>query len=303
MEPKWEELGELEFEPSSCPVCGGEHYRERFQKRLLGRSMRYVNCLSCDTLFANPRATEDTLRRIYASQSFFEGKEDNINYYSFLAGEKYLSRTAQSRLSRIRKFAKGNNLLEVASAAGFFLNQAKRQGFRVQGVEFSRPMARYASERWDVPVLAESIEQVDLPQGEFDVIAGWGVFTILRDPLAALKKFRGALKPGGVLALNTYYHDGIWCRLWGANWYILVLNTSQIFSRATLRRVLRDSGFDIVSIRRDRPYASVKYAAFQLLSHVPGSVKNRYFERFHFLNSLVFPVFAPDNYEYICVKR
>ena len=31
----------------------------------------------------------DSLRNIYDSEEFFEGREDNINYYSFLSGEEY----------------------------------------------------------------------------------------------------------------------------------------------------------------------------------------------------------------------
>ncbi len=301
--PQWQPLGDVNFEPTNCPVCQAKEFRPKFEKRIRERLMRYVICRSCDTLYANPRATRQSLQQIYASREFFEGGEDNINYYSFLAGEPYLSRTAASRLSRIIPFAPGRDLLEVASAAGFFLNQAKREGFRVQGVEFSEPMAKYASRRWDVPVTADSIEDVELPACSFDVIASWGVFTILRDPAAALSKFAKALRPGGVLAFNTYYHDGLWARLWGSNWYILVLNTSQIFSRKTLKGLLRSHGFELASERRDTPYASLKYLLFQMGSHVPGAVQSGVFKYLDALNKVIVRVPAPDNYEYICVKQ
>ena len=301
--PEWQELGDIEFEATSCTVCGSGRYEQRYKKMLRGYEMSYVICSDCDTLFANPRATEDSLSRIYSSMEFFEGKQENINYYSFLAGEEYLSRTARRRLSHIQTMSPGKDLLEVASAAGFFLNEAKSAGFRARGIEFSRPMAEYASRRWDVPVLADSIERTDLPEASLDVVSSWGVFTILRDPVGVLRKFNRALRRGGILALNTYYHDGLWARLWGRHWYILVLNTSQIFSRATLARVLHENGFEIASVRRDQPYASIKYVAFQLLSHIPGGVRNSVFDRIDSLNRVIVRLPAPDNYEYICVKR
>ena len=48
-----------------------------------------------------------------------------------------------------RRLAKGltlhfATLLEVASAAGFFLAEVKAAGFDAAGVEFSNPMAAYA---------------------------------------------------------------------------------------------------------------------------------------------------------------
>ena len=301
--PVFEELKTIEFEETNCPVCGRDEFTPRYKKNILNYEMNYVLCNHCDTLYANPRASEKSLRNIYASENFFEGKEDNINYYSFIEGEPYLSRTAASRLSRIEKYAQGKDLLEVACAAGFFLNQAKKRGFNASGVEFSAPMANWAAEQWDVEIIPESIELVELKESSYDVIASWGVFTILRDPKAVLQKFNRALRPGGVLALNTYYNESLWGRFWGGNWYILVLNMSQIWSKKTLIETIEDHGFKVVSVRRDMPYASMKYLLFQLAQHMPGLVKNNIFDRLDFLQKILIRIPLPDVYEYICVKH
>jgi len=301
--PDFEELGSLVFEPTDCPVCGAKEHRPRYQKTIRGYRMRYVLCLACGSLYANPRATEESLRQIYSSWNFFEGKQDNINYYSFLEGESYLSRTAAARLDSLERFSSGRRLLEVASAAGFFLNQARQRGYDARGIEISGPMARWAAERWAVPVEAASIEHVDLPGAAYDVVAAWGVFTILRDPPAVLRKLNRTLRPGGVLALNTYFSESLWGRLWRGNWYILVLNTSQIWSKATLARALSEHGFEVVSRRRDRPYASLKYLLFQLAQHVPGLVSNRVFDHMGWLSRATVRVPLPDVYEWISIKR
>lgn len=301
--PSFEALKPVTFEPARCPVCDGDSADHRYEKPIRGYTMHFVQCRGCRTLYANPRVSRDSLPNLYASQEFFEGKDDNINYYSFLAGEEYLSRTARSRLAQIGKYAQGKKLLEVASAAGFFLKEAKAAGYDAEGIEISRPMAEWASQRWDVPIRAASIEDVELGVATHDVIASWGVFTILRDPRAVLRKFHRALKPGGVLALNTYYNESLWGRAWGANWYILVLNTSQIHSRDTLVKLFDETGFRLMQRRREWPYASVKYALFQLASHIPGAVSTRWLDRIDVLNKVIVRVPAPDVYEYICVKK
>jgi hypothetical protein len=82
-----------------------------------------------------------------------------------------------------------------------------------------------------------------------------------------------------------------------------VPNTSQIHNDVTLRRLLDEAGFDLVLKVRDRPYASIERLVFVLLSHVNNGVRNKFFDRIHFLNHLVIPARAPDAYEYVCVKR
>jgi SAM-dependent methyltransferase len=297
-------LGSVEFEPTTCPVCGRAEVGKQLDKTVHGIHVHFDVCTNCETLYANPRATVASLRNIYDSEEFFEGREDNINYYSFLSGEQYLRRTARGRIERLGPYARGTRLLEVASAAGFFLAEAKAAGFDASGVEMSSPMARYAAARWGVQVTAGSIEETDLEPEAYDVIASWGVMTILRDPHAVMAKFHAALAPGGVWAFNTYDNRSLWGRAFGARWYILVPNTSQIYSDRTLRRLVDESGFELVARRRDRPYASIERLLFVLLSHLPsGSVRDAFFERVHVLNRLVVPLRAPDAFEYVCVKR
>ena len=80
--------------------------------------------------------TVDSLRTMYDSEEFFEGGEQNVNYYSFLSGETYLRRTAKGRIERFRPQVRGTRLLEVASAAGFFLAEGEAAGFKAAGVEY-----------------------------------------------------------------------------------------------------------------------------------------------------------------------
>ena len=301
--PEFKPLGTLEFEPTTCPVCGDTKVGRQLQKSFQEVELHFGVCANCATLYMNPRMTVDSLRTIYGSEEFFEGREKNLNYYSFLSGERYLRRTARGRIERFEKYASGRRLLEVASAAGFFLAEAKDAGFDAEGVEFSKPMAEYAADRWGVPVTAGSIEEVELERETYDVIASWGVMTILRDPRAVMAKFAAALKPGGVWAFNTYSSRSLWGRMFGGHWYILVANTSQIHNDRTLRRLIDEAGFDLVARRRDRPHASVERLIFVLLSHLSHGVRDKFFNRVHFLNRLIIPVRAPDAFEYICVKR
>lgn len=263
--PQFKPLGTLEFEPTACPVCGAREVSRRLEKHYRGLELGFGYCADCATLYANPRLTVESLRRLYSSQEFFEGRQDNLNYYSFLSGERYLRRTARGRIERFREHTSGRRLLEAASAAGFFLAEAKDAGFEAEGVEFSVPMAEYASDRWGVPVTAASIEEVELEADAYDVIASWGLMTILRDPRAVMSKFHTALKPGGVWAFNTYDNQSLWGRLFGSHWYILVPKYQPDpqrphFAPAHRRRGLRPRGSSPGPSLRQHPAAPVRVA-------------------------------------------
>lgn len=191
--------------------------------------------------------------------------------------------------------------MEVASAAGFFVIEAKLAGFDTAGVEISVPMAKYATERWGVPVRGESIELIELPPEEYDVIASWGVLTILRDPISVIRKFHRALKPGGIWACNTYYHDGFWHKLVGHRWNILGVQTSQIYSRRLLMDLATKEGFALLSRRRDWPHTDILKIADQLAVNtgwrwLVGAVQKAG------IKDAIIKIPLPDVYEYIWRK-
>ncbi len=264
LKPDWQPLGELRFAETGCPLCGQNKGRLRFRKTIRNTTMQYFLCAECDVLYANPHADTDSLKRLYASSDFFEGGKagsDHLNYHQFVSGENYLRKTARDRLDRILRYQPGGRLLEIACAAGFFLIEARQAGFDVAGIEISKPFAEYAARRWEVPVRPESAEESNFGQDEWNVLASWGVMTILRNTRRFAEKVFQALKPGGVWALNTYYHEGLWPRLIGARWDILTVNMNQIFSRKALCRLVQETGFKLLSMRRERPYTDLEKLA------------------------------------------
>ena len=302
--PNWQPLGELDFVPGPCPICKSPDGVALHKKTVAGFNIEFSRCTSCDALYARNRATAESLRRIFSSRDFFAAGQpggDNIDYFDFIGGEKYLRMTAADRISRLRRFQARGRLLEVASAAGFFLIEAKEAGYDVSGVEFSGPMAKYASERWQVPVVPDSIELIDLPEHSFDVIASWGVLTIVQDPVAVFKKFHRALKPGGIWAFNTYYHDCLWHRLVRARWGILGVQTSQIFSRRLILETVEREGFRLLSRRRDTPHSDLLKIADQLAANIGWRQLPKILQNIG-LASLIIRIPLPDVYEYIWRK-
>src|SRR5437588_5795275 len=112
--------------------------------------------------------------------------------------------TARPRLALIKSFAKGNRLLDVGCATGFFMEAATEVGFDVRGLEFStvaiglaRPNIRDRIVHGDVNVLRSQESE------PFDVVTAFDIIEHMQDPTKFLQEIRDILHPGGVLAISS----------------------------------------------------------------------------------------------------
>ena len=70
--------------------------------------------------------------------------------------------------------------------------------------------ARATADGWrNVAVTAGRIQDVELEPGSFDVVFLRWVLSFLPDPDAVLARLAAALKPGGVVAVMDYNHEGV----------------------------------------------------------------------------------------------
>ena len=89
-------------------------------------------------------------------------------------------------------------MLEVGCASGSYMEQAKRLGWKVEGIEFSEEAAAVARGK-GFNVQSGSLEQAKAPEAQYDVITAWMVLEHLHQPIFALKKLRKWVKPDGYL--------------------------------------------------------------------------------------------------------
>ena len=137
--PEFRPLAELEFEPTTCPVCGASEVRKPLEKEFQGLTLHFATCVGCSTLYQNPRMTVDSLRTMYDSEEFFEGGEQNVNYYSFLSGETYLRRTAKGRIERFRPEVQRDQAAGGGLGGRVLPGRSQGRGFRRRGRRVLQP--------------------------------------------------------------------------------------------------------------------------------------------------------------------
>ncbi|MFN2389300.1 MAG: class I SAM-dependent methyltransferase [Actinomycetota bacterium] len=154
-------------------------------------------------------------------------------------------------------------MLEIGCASGSFLNRMSSRGWEVEGIEPSATAAGRARSL-GFSVQTASLESAVPPARPVDLAVGWMVLEHLHDPITALQKLRGWVKPGGWLVGSTP-DAGTWqLRAFGGAWYSLSLPHHLFhYTPSTLAVVLDHAGWKLERLVHQRlvsdPVASLGY--------------------------------------------
>jgi 2-polyprenyl-3-methyl-5-hydroxy-6-metoxy-1,4-benzoquinol methylase len=160
--------------------------------------------------------------------------------------EKFEEREKQANqdLDLIENFAAPGRLLDVGSAAGIFLNCAKRRGWRVEGTDLSSTCIQAAKKMFDIHLLEGELADIELLSGHYDVISLCHSIEHLRQPVLELGKLNQALKKNGILFISTPEHAKD----------IEILTKHHMlpyhlfnYTKMTLEKMLEKTGFKLVS--------------------------------------------------------
>jgi SAM-dependent methyltransferase len=156
-------------------------------------------------------------------------------------------------LRRMDGFARDKGLLlEVGCAYGYFLDEARKSGWGVVGVEPSPPAARFAREELDLNVTSGGLEDVEVEEGSLGAVVLWDVIEHLPEPRRTLKRAYDLLAPGGILAVSTGDIHSLSARIHGRQWSLLTPPWHLFFfSRSTLRRLVEGEGFTVLRVDGD----------------------------------------------------
>ncbi|MDQ3897961.1 MAG: class I SAM-dependent methyltransferase [Actinomycetota bacterium] len=152
-------------------------------------------------------------------------------------------------------------ILDVGAHGGAFL-RTLGPGWEKTAIE---PMARASEEILDTVVLTVFLEDAELAPDSFDCITAFDILEHLHDPERGIEHVARALRPGGILMLETGTSDSAAARALRAGWYYLnYLEHHQAFNRRAITSVLERKGFDVLELQR------VCHKAFPLRTKARG---------------------------------
>jgi hypothetical protein len=134
----------------------------------------------------------------------------------------------------------------VGCGHGLLLDEARKRGYDVTGLELSRSAASYARETLGLDVREDAFEDFADAEG-FDVVVLADVIEHLDDPHAALDACASLLRPDGVLCVVTPDPSSPTATLAGKRWWGYVPAHTNLLPRRTLLELLSVRGLVVSS--------------------------------------------------------
>jgi len=244
-----------------CNLC-----RARFPARtaelLVKDGHSIVRCPSCGLVFRSSVPTRADLDEIYGLSYFGgAGPSTREGYLDYVGDEDVHRVNARRRLRRLAALVEPGPLLDVGCAAGFFVDEAARSGWRARGIDVSAPMVEWAGAHLDADVRRGTL--VDLPHDRVEsCVTMWDYLEHSVDPLADVADAFARLSPGGILALSTGDADSALARLSLARWHLMTpRHHNYFFTGRTIRRLLESVGFEIAAFGHPAGVFPVRYLA------------------------------------------
>ncbi len=228
-----------------CYFCGTHDETLRF----VDGDYRVVECAHCGLVYVTPRLPPDRLYEMYQSEYWESDRAKDFGYTEYLADRELYERTYRRRTRTIRRHrGQPGRVLDVGCAAGFFLAVMREQGWDVAGLEISQPMVDYATGTLGLPdVRRGDLLDAGIEDASLDLLTLWDVIEHMEDPRAHLQAARRALRPDGLLLLETQNVASRFARLLGRKWQHYKHEEHLFhFDPASLGRLLDEAGFEVL---------------------------------------------------------
>lgn len=240
---KYQPVAENFFE--ACPICGGTgdpHFNaiqicNPMWSPAYPAAKLWMKCRRCENLWAYnfPQQTlvsDQTLVSAYKTK-LSEGipAPHTLHFFSEI-------------LNRIAAHTSGKTMLEIGIGNGEMIATAIEFGYAVDAVEISPTACEAVSRALNVDIACVDFLRFETDK-KYDILSMGDVIEHVDDPIYALKKAHGLLKPGGVLWLSTPNYESGYSQfmrfrdpMWHAPYHFTY------FNRKSLLNILHELGFE-----------------------------------------------------------
>lgn len=145
-------------------------------------------------------------------ENYFSSKYVDQYGKSYLQDEPNIRKFSQERISVLEKILgqliKGKAVFDVGCAFGFFLDECRKKGAKVSGLEIISGAVQYARRILHLTVQCQDLAHFHPVRNSYDIIGLWYVLEHFKDPDKILLKLTQSLKPGGLLAISVPHSRG-----------------------------------------------------------------------------------------------
>jgi SAM-dependent methyltransferase len=248
-----------------CAVCGGSELVPHLNvagdlgpegliptTRQFGTALSdIVRCTACGHMQLSELPSEASLAEAY-------GEAESSDYLEEEIGQRATGRWA---LERIERHAQLGRLLDLGCWVGYLLDEARARGWEPVGVEPSAFASSFARSHFGLDVRHGDLFSTSLEPRSFDAVVLGDVIEHLPDPGAALDRIASLAAPGGVLYMALPDAGSRVARMLGSRWWSVIPTHVHYFTRASLRRLLVDHGWELLELATAPKAFTIRYYA------------------------------------------
>ncbi len=239
-----------------CPICGpqvekiplypqnfkiSQLNKKIFSARRLPDRLHYktVKCQNCGLVFADAVLDNNQLTKLYQAST--------LTYQDQIPD---LAKTYGYYLKKLEKFkVKKNRLLEIGCGNGFFLLEAKKQGYKqVWGVEPSLDAIKKAPKSLQKTIKNSMFHQKLFAANSFDVICFFQTFDHILDPNKFLKDCYYLLKPSGLILAINHNIESFQAKILKEKSPIIDIEHSYLYSKKTMPLIFEKNKFEVLQV-------------------------------------------------------
>lgn len=256
-----------------CPSCGSSEVAPLFSKN--GHDVQ--RCGRCELGFLPALPSTAALESLYSAAYFTAGGFEG--YPDYLGDEWVHRRQARYYLRDLARagIARGA-VLDVGCAAGFFLDEARRDGWQVMGCDVSQFAVNHARACLGLDVVHGNFAETRFPAASVDLVTFWSVIAHVPNPRAVERRLAELVRPGGHVAIETSNYRAILPRLLGSRWHLCSPpSVMYYYTQRALETLFAASRWRLVTFRPAVKRLTVKHALSRLSHRATSSVATRAF--------------------------
>ena len=201
-------------------------------------------CPSCGLIYISPRPSPSEIQNLYRQG------ESNVSAESPMTWGIGKRLHARHNLAIIKKFIRNGSMLEIGPGEGYFLHEARKEGFDAYGIEINNIQADFIRRDLGIPCEESPLDIHSFGGKKFDIIYHCDVISHLYDPITEFRNIKDALSDNGLLAFETGNGGDVeqeYFRHFASFEYPGHLF---FFGENNLKELLRLTGFEFMQMRR-----------------------------------------------------
>lgn len=231
-----------------CCLC---NYEGSMLKKSEVDGRDILECPNCKLEFIYNQPSFDEIKNIYSNEYYKSwGMENGENNEVALMKKS----TFRNMLKKILPYKKSGNILDIGTASGFLLEEAKKIGFEPYGVELSEYSSSIAKQKFGNDRIHNgTIETSNFPENFFDLITMTDLLEHIQKPIEMLEICRKMLKQystgGGYIMITVPDTTSFTHNIMRSKWTQYKLEHLFYFNKNNFEIMAKNTGFEIIYMK------------------------------------------------------